>query len=60
MARRQLSVNEKTWIAKHMYRLEYPINVQRLWRKEINNNPPNRDTIRVLLRDVLITRAERT
>ena len=23
MARRQLSVNEKTWIIKHIYRLEY-------------------------------------
>jgi len=32
-----------------MYRLEYPINVQRLWCKEINNNPPHRDTIRVLM-----------
>lgn len=50
MARRQLSVNEKTWIIKHMYRLEYPINVQRLWCKEINNNPPHRDTIRVLMK----------
>ena len=26
MARRQLSLNEKTWIVKHMYRLEYPSN----------------------------------
>ena len=25
MARRQLSVNEKTWIIKHMYRLEFPL-----------------------------------
>ncbi|CAF1381130.1 unnamed protein product [Rotaria sordida] len=50
MARRQLSVNEKTWIVKHMYRLEYPINVQRLWCKQINNNPPHRDTIRVLMK----------
>lgn len=32
-----------------MYRLEYPINVQRLWRKEINNSPPHRDTIRELM-----------
>lgn len=50
MARWQLSVNEKTWIVKHMYRLEYPINVQRLWCKEINNNPPHRDTIRALIK----------
>ena len=49
MARRQLSVNEKIWIIKHMYRLEYPINVQRLWCNEINSNPPHRDTIRVLM-----------
>ncbi|CAF1481202.1 unnamed protein product [Rotaria sordida] len=50
MARRQLSVNEKTWIVKHMYRVEYSINVQRLWCKEINKNPPHRDTIRVLMK----------
>ncbi|CAF2373695.1 unnamed protein product [Rotaria sp. Silwood2] len=49
MARRQLSVNEKTWIVKHMYLLEYPINVQRLWSKGINNNPPDRKTIRLLM-----------
>ncbi len=49
MARRQLSVNERTWIVKHMYRLEYPINVQRLWSKEINNNPPDRKTITSLM-----------
>ncbi|CAF4656865.1 unnamed protein product [Rotaria sp. Silwood2] len=49
MARRQLNINEKTWIVKHMYRLEYPINVQRLWSKEINNNPPDRKTIRSLM-----------
>lgn len=49
MARRQLSLNEKTWIIKHMYRLEYPVNVQRLWSKEMNNNPPDRKTIRSLL-----------
>ncbi|CAF3328987.1 unnamed protein product [Rotaria sp. Silwood2] len=49
MACRQLSVNEKTWIVKHMYRLEYPINVQRLWSKEINNNPPDRKTITSLM-----------
>ena len=50
MARRQLDVKEKIWIVKHMYRLEYPINVQRLWSKEINNNPPHRDTIRLLMK----------
>src|ERR1700730_10369523 len=49
MARRQLRVHEKTWIVKHMYRLEYPINVQRLWSKKINNNPPDRKTIRSLM-----------
>jgi DNA-binding MarR family transcriptional regulator len=32
-----------------MYRLEYPINVQRLWCKEKNNNPQNRETIRSLM-----------
>ena len=32
-----------------MYRLEYPINVQRLWCNEINNSPPHRDTIRLLM-----------
>lgn len=46
---RQLSVNEKTWIVKHMYRFEYPISVQRLWSKEINKNPPDRKTIRSLM-----------
>lgn len=45
MARRQLSVNEKTCIVKHMYRFEYPINVQQLWSKESNNNPPDRKTM---------------
>ncbi len=49
MARRQLSVNEKTWIIKHMHRLEYPINVQRLWCKDINKDPPHRDTVRLLI-----------
>ncbi|CAF3867479.1 unnamed protein product [Rotaria sordida] len=33
-----------------MYRLEYSINVRRLWCKEINNNSPHRDTIRVLMK----------
>ena len=51
MARRQLSLNEKTWIVKHMHRLEYPINVQRLWCKERKNNPPNRETIRSLMKE---------
>jgi hypothetical protein len=49
MTRRQLSVNKKAWIVKHIYRLEYPINVQRLWCRELNNNPPHRDTIRLLM-----------
>ena len=49
MVRRQLSMNEEVWIVKHMNRLRYPVNVQRLWCKEINNNPPHRDTIRVLM-----------
>ena len=49
MARRQLSMNEKTWTVKRMYRLEYLVNVQRLWTREINNNPPSRETIRTLL-----------
>lgn len=49
MARRQLSVKERTWIVKHMYRLEYPINVQRLLSKEINSNPPDRKTITSLM-----------
>ena len=31
-----------------MHRLEYSINMQRLWCKEINRNPPHRDTIRLL------------
>jgi hypothetical protein len=51
MARRQLSVNKKIWIVKRMYRLKYPINVQRLWPKEINNNPPHRNTIRLLMKN---------
>lgn len=49
MARRQLSVKERTWIIKHMYRLEYPVNVQRLWSKEMNGNPPDRKTITSLM-----------
>ena len=49
MARRQLSVNEKTWIVKQMYQLQYPINVQRLWSREINNNHPDRKTITSLM-----------
>ncbi len=42
-------MNEKTWIVKHMYRLEHSINVQRLWCKEINDNSPHRNTIRLLM-----------
>ena len=49
MTRRQLSVSEKTWIVKHMYRLEYSINVQRLWCREMNDNPPHRNTITLLM-----------
>ena len=49
MARRQLSLNEKTWIVKHLYRLEYPINVQRLWSKKKNGNSSDRKTIRSLM-----------
>ena len=47
MARRQLIVNEKTWIIKHRYRLEYSINIERLWCKDMNKNPPHRDAIRI-------------
>ncbi len=50
MPRRQLSVNKRTWIVKHMYQLEYPLNMQMLWSKEINNNPPDRKTIASLLK----------
>jgi hypothetical protein len=50
MARRQLSVNEKTWIVKQMYQLQYPINAQRFWSREINNNPPDRKTITSLMK----------
>ncbi|CAF3586103.1 unnamed protein product [Rotaria sp. Silwood1] len=32
-----------------MYRLEYPINVQRLWSKETNNNLSDRKMIRLLM-----------
>jgi hypothetical protein len=32
-----------------MYGLEYAINMQRLWCKKINNNPPNPGTIRSLM-----------
>ena len=49
MARRQLSVSETTWIVKHMYRLEHSINVQRVWCKEMNDNPPHRNTIRLFM-----------
>ena len=49
MARRQLSVNERTWIVKQTYWLQYPINVQRLCSKEINNNSPDRKTITSLM-----------
>jgi hypothetical protein len=49
MARRQLTVTEKTWVVKQMYRLEYPVNVQRLWSREMNNNPPDQKTIRSLM-----------
>lgn len=49
MARHQLSVNEKTWIVKHMYRLEHSIKVQRLWCKEMNDNPSHQNTIRLLM-----------
>lgn len=31
MTRRQLDVSEKIGIVKNIYRLEYPVNVQRLW-----------------------------
>jgi hypothetical protein len=50
MARRQLSMNKRTWIVKQMYRLEYPINMQKLWSKEINNNPKDRKTITSLIK----------
>ena len=49
MAKLQLSLKEKIWVVKQMYRLEYPVNVQRLWCKENNNNPPHRNTIRSLI-----------
>ena len=34
---------------KHMHRLEYPISVQRLWSKKINDNSSDRKTIRSLM-----------
>ncbi len=49
MARRQFTISEKVWIVKNMYRLEYPINVQRLWRKEMENGPPTRPTIHAIM-----------
>ncbi len=49
MARHQLSLNERVWIVKNMYKLEYPIEVQRLWRKEMEDEPPVRSTINRLM-----------
>ncbi len=46
MSPRLWCLNEKTWIVKNMYRLEHSINVQRLWSKEMGNNPPVRKTVR--------------
>jgi hypothetical protein len=50
MARRQLSVHENVSIVKNMYRLQYPVQVQRLWCKEMENNPPTRPTINALMK----------
>jgi ribosomal protein S19E (S16A) len=50
MARRQFSVHEKVWIIKKMYQLQYPVQVQRFWGKEMENNPPSRPTINALMR----------
>ncbi len=49
MTRHQLSLNERVWIVKNMYKLEYPIEVQRLWRKEMEDEPPVRSTINRLI-----------
>jgi hypothetical protein len=45
MARRQLGVHEKVWIVKNMYRLQYPVQVQKLWCKKMENGPPTRPTL---------------
>ena len=49
MARHKLSVSEKVWIVKNMYRLAYPIQVQRLWHNEMENEPPSRKTINTIM-----------
>lgn len=49
MARHQRSVSEKVWLVKQMYQLEYPIQVQRLWRKEMKAEPPSRPTINAVM-----------
>jgi Helix-turn-helix domain (DUF4817) len=50
MERRQLSVNDKIWIVKNMYRLDHPITVQRKWCREVDNEPPSRPTINSLIK----------
>ena len=49
MTRAQLSVNDKIWIIKNMYRLEYPILVQRKWSQEMADESPNRPTVNSLI-----------
>jgi len=50
MACRQFSVREKVWIIEKMYQLQYAVQVQRLWDKEMENDPPCRPTINALMR----------
>ena len=49
MTRGQLSVKDKIWIVKNMYRLEYPILVQRKQCQEMDDEPPSRPTINSLI-----------
>ena len=49
MSRRVYTANEKVWIIKHHYKLTYPMNIQRLWRKKKTSEPPTRKTINYIV-----------
>lgn len=49
MGRHQFSLNQRVWIVKNMYKLEYPIEFQRQWRKKMEDEPPVRSTINCLM-----------
>ncbi len=49
MSQNSLSTEQRIWVIKQYYQLNFPVSVQRLWRKEFGSSPPSRPTINSII-----------